>query len=220
MKLISNFKDYYDSVLNSTFMDDDKLLFKRETYKSDKLISDNNTFYASFPFVKYDEVELNIKLYSLIFCGYLVNYILIEEKIIKNQKINNKIFKNSEEYFQYLKTLKGYHPERLPSWKRSSSDSKKYIDEFFKTQIPNLEELCYKYKTYSILNLGKKQYIINPVLKNIHFEKIKDPYTAAQDVYNYINGVLSCVCTPEVKMDNKDILVSKGFDPITSFRKM
>lgn len=221
MKLITNFKDYYDGVLHSTFRDEDRTMYKRETFQNFEDKYGNKKYYYYYPSVTLDKFSLNIYFHSIVFCGSLYKYIIVEQKNNLDGKKSTKCFQNQYDYTEYLKTFKDFKTKRRTY--HTSWDSDYSIKKFFEMgKDLDITSLSYEYKSFAIyiINLSKKEYIVNPKLSEYNFEKIKEPYIAAQEVYNYISGVLSCVCTPETNFTDKDILTAKGFDPITSFRKM
>lgn len=59
---------------------------------------------------------------------------------------------------------------------------------------------------------------LNPKLKDFGFVKIKDVYTAYQEVYSYLSGVLGTKEKETVEVSERDKLLGKGFDPKWSFR--
>jgi hypothetical protein len=61
--------------------------------------------------------------------------------------------------------------------------------------------------------------ILNPILKDIDFMKVVDPYTAFQEIEMYISGFLGAPPKPMVSISDKDRLLAHGFDAKTSFRK-
>lgn len=60
----------------------------------------------------------------------------------------------------------------------------------------------------------------NPWLKAIGFQKVKDAFTAYQELDSYIFGVLGVDANPIVQTSDKDRLVAHGFDNRVSFRNM
>lgn len=60
----------------------------------------------------------------------------------------------------------------------------------------------------------------NPSLKAIGFQKVKDAFTAYQELDSYIFGVLGVDANPIVQTSDKDRLVAHGFDNRVSFRNM
>lgn len=60
----------------------------------------------------------------------------------------------------------------------------------------------------------------NPSLKALGFQKVKDAFTAYQELDSYIFGVLGVDANPIVQTSDKDRLVAHGFDNRVSFRNM
>jgi len=56
-------------------------------------------------------------------------------------------------------------------------------------------------------------------LKDWQFYKVKDAFTANQEIANYIGGVLPANANPMVELENLDKVRKAGFDVKTSFRK-
>lgn len=57
-----------------------------------------------------------------------------------------------------------------------------------------------------------------PVLQDLNFQKVKDPYTAFQEVQAYKFGVLGCNENEVVTISDKDRIAGKGFDTKYGFR--
>jgi len=68
-------------------------------------------------------------------------------------------------------------------------------------------------------DLNYHRLVLNPQLKPIKFMRIKDPYTAFQDIFMYISGVIGNTEKDTVGIDDKHMLKQKGFDK-WSFKTM
>lgn len=64
----------------------------------------------------------------------------------------------------------------------------------------------------------KRKLILNPCLKEFRFMRIKDPYTALQDVHMYLSGVLGGLDRDMAEVDEKDRITQRGFNK-WSFRR-
>lgn len=64
------------------------------------------------------------------------------------------------------------------------------------------------------------QLTINPQLKAFGFQKMKGPFEAYQEIDSFISGVLGTSGPQPIETSNINRLEAKGFDRITSFRKM
>lgn len=60
----------------------------------------------------------------------------------------------------------------------------------------------------------------NPWLKAIGFQKVKDAFTAYQEIDSYLSGVLGVDANPTVQISDTHRLEGHGFDKKTSFRNM
>lgn len=60
----------------------------------------------------------------------------------------------------------------------------------------------------------------NPGLKAIGFQKVKDAFTAYQEIDSYVFGVLGVDANPTVEISDTHRLEGHGFDKKTSFRNM
>lgn len=53
---------------------------------------------------------------------------------------------------------------------------------------------------------------VNPALKDYRFAKVKDPFTAFQDIMQYISGVLGVGSPAMIEISNEDMRDKKGFN--------
>ena len=61
--------------------------------------------------------------------------------------------------------------------------------------------------------------VTNAQLKDFQFAKMKDPFTAFQDIYMYISGVLGVDAKPMVQISDKDLAHKRGHGGKYSFKK-
>lgn len=61
--------------------------------------------------------------------------------------------------------------------------------------------------------------MLNPCLRTLQFEKVKDPWTAFQEIMQFISGVLGQPARETVDITDRDMARQKGFDD-WSFRRM
>ena len=108
-------------------------------------------------------------------------------------------------------------PERWTTWHESYGWNKTK-DEFFDKQTWSKYKNLFIDKKVPLFALTNEKIILNANLKDYRFAKIKDPFTAFQDIMMYISGVLG-VGEPEmVEISNNDMRDKKGFDD-WSFKK-
>jgi hypothetical protein len=77
-------------------------------------------------------------------------------------------------------------------------------------------------RQFKITNCGKilpEYFINNPILKNSKIPSIIVPSEINKNLENYFSGFYRDK-TIEIQMSNKEKIISKGFDPVTSFRNM
>jgi hypothetical protein len=60
----------------------------------------------------------------------------------------------------------------------------------------------------------------NVSLKDLGFQKVKDAFTAYQEIDSYLSGVLGVQVNPTVEISDTHRLEGHGFDKVTSFRNM
>jgi len=222
MFIVSKFHDYYDTAIGYGI--DKECVYKRNTEKVELLktgesfdnlekICNNKKYdYRNRKYYSYV-----IENYILGFCGKLYPFVKIiyendtyfiydnDEFIdFAENELNLKISKSSYKYY----------------WRRfDNMNNLNEIREFFDLNTwKYLERYFNKYKTP--IFLYRENYILelNPCLKDLKFMKIKDAFTAFQDIYMYKAGVLGNTEKNTVNIDDKDRIKQRGFDK-WSFRK-
>jgi hypothetical protein len=232
MKIISNFKDYYDSVGRYGF--DESIKYIRRTESIEVLTKDyfgpdtfhtrgwnnlgkHNKKFEAQSLHQCGIGDISGRSYILGFCGSLYKCISLETIDTFKKKLTG-IF---------------YDKSSLKDWVSLLRDSKykilgRDIVEIFNVPIEyesRIKEIFFKYKTpifiltQSIIDSGGSHTLtINPSLKNFKFFQIKDPYSAFQEIQQYISGVLGVNVNPMATISNDSMIVKKGFDLKTSFR--
>ena len=56
-------------------------------------------------------------------------------------------------------------------------------------------------------------------MQDFDFYKVKDSFSANQDLANYVGGVLPANVNPMIVLDDKHKILKAGFDLKSSFRK-
>jgi hypothetical protein len=129
-----------------------------------------------------------------------------------------KYFYSQEDYLNFKKLFKEL-PDRIGTISRDICRYESIYDFDWSFLLKYFSE--YKTPIFVI----KKNYtehrdeiIINCALYNFNFMKVKDTFSAFQDIQMYISGVLG-VGQPElIQIGNKEMIQKKGFDKF-SFRK-
>lgn len=214
MKILSKFHDYYDTackwgidttqhfIRNTTNIETEKRLGYGEIYTQ----------------------GISAHSGAIWFCGKLYPYICVEREVGTPTK---------DEYFFDIVSFKVYVENNLPKviWdtgRRYRSGLRSEAKEVFEGGVRKVEifltQLAGKYKCPYIHITGGVRYRspdeveLYPVLQDLNFQKVKDPYTAFQDVQAYKFGVLGCNENEVVTISDKDRIAGKGFDTKYGFR--
>lgn len=100
-----------------------------------------------------------------------------------------------------------------------NKDYKRQLKKFFEvTEQERLYEFLVEKKVISLL-LFKNDVIINPILSEYNFYKVKTAWEAYQEIDSYICGVLSFPQNAMVEIEDKYRIEQHGFDK-WSFRKL
>ncbi len=217
MRIISKFHDYYDSV-QSHGQDKNRLFERKQEY-----------FYIpydtlSIPFLKFINHfnDFNIigfagKIYIYHY-SYGHTYNAEARKCIKSNYQVHTQWQEIQELIENNDTLNKKY-QRLPILNDKSfneagfnavHNDKRLLKLFEKYNTP-VFQLHLKYDTWEL--------IINPCLKDIGFFKIKDTFTAFQEIDQYLGTVLVKEQQGHIPTGDDVVLAqSKGFDRY-SFRK-
>jgi len=234
MKVISKFHDYYDSCMK--FGIDKSLIYLRESKDivlSKKMIADYNniTNTQEVHGRNANNTVLNhfISFEIIGFCGKIYNLIrFIPSDIRERNGSSDLFFYDYNEFEKYIK--ENNHILRIDlkktAWrdgfldgckkKLSATVSKEISDIFHKEKVPvfvlkenrNIKERYYVNTTITL----------NPKLSDYGFYKVKDTFSAYQEISQYISGVLGVNKKDLIEVSNKDQIIKKGFDLKTSFR--
>lgn len=202
MRIISDFKDYYDSV--QMHGQDLSLIYKRESIKEP-------CKYSVLPFYMKWECPFEIDGYIIGFCGKL--YRALEIKTIlhsvkdfdsfveKNQKEIDKRFKKPYNFKRFSKYVNAFFEIKC-----NSDQEKRYLSHFEKAPI------------FVIKDNGKQSLIeYNPRLNKYDFARVKNPFDCFQELQQYLSNI--AVSIKEIpKIDDETMIEIKGFDKF-SFRK-
>jgi hypothetical protein len=213
MRIISDFKDYYDSVSHQYL--DKEVIYKRLCHSF--LLKDKWPHSRSI--ASSNGVSFSVDYILLGFCGSLFPAIGIRS--VTNPNMNAVLY----DYQSYENKVRS---EQLPvekSYKfffRSYDTSLSSIQRFFKEDFNRFQGLFAKHNTpcfMVVYGQDDPKIVVNPILKDLDFFKVKDPYTAHQEVYQFVTGNLNQPENSMVKISDKDKISKHGFDK-WSFRKM
>lgn len=216
MLILSKFHDYYDTAI--AFGVDKTIVYDRKQEELERhsvLRFDRSSRYSSHQILS----DKHVYTYQRHVIGFTGNIYPILEitKYTKrwsqaDREIETKFFYNNTELEQYFNdeemknTISWWSGfEDLPFGKVNtktffSQDTwSKYKDTFIKHKVP-------------VFLLSNEELVLNPTLKDYKFAKIKDPFTAFQDIMQYISGVLGVGEPNMVDISNNDMRDKKGFN--------
>lgn len=225
MRIISPFKDYYDSVSGQYL--DKEITYNRSHSVVD--IKDREDIPVVARFVeKMGDSYYNVNFSIVGFCGQLYPVVTI-----RNDKEKRSVgFYYLDDFKKYVKenniSIRDEQRYRNKWWRWSSYNlSIQEVELFFQNRekFEKLNRLFSKYNTpvFVVRTEGNAynglKISINPMLSNYSFVKVKDPYSAHQDLYTYVSGHLNQQSNEMVEISNEDKIHKHGFDK-HSFRKM
>lgn len=228
MKILSNFKDYYDIGLQHGV--DEDILYKRfeEKYEYSKLhLNFNKIFSISF-------TTYTWKFYIIGFCGdiyFNVDIVVKDIKPVFGTIINTQKFELHTKTFSEINTF--INEKCNFKFKQNhileSNWFRKHRTKTIEELTIELKDIFHKYNIPVFLISQEKDdeitynnYItltLNPQLRNYNFQKAVDPYQAFQQISQYVGGVLNQPSNPLTSIEDKYRIQAHGFDKY-SFRKL
>lgn len=213
MRVISKFSDYYDAVMKTGM--DREVVYVRETKNVELEKKYDLALYSSH------SSNHSVVLYYLGYCGQIFKIIELKVNWTVSTPESRYIFFSYQSFkdFMLAYNIGSQYDFRTSRWWPSSYQK---FDEY---NTAPLIELFHQHQTPLFLissknRDGKKQQVtIGPKLKDLEFQKVKDTYTAYQDIFQYVAGTLNKPEATMVKISDKDKIHKHGFDK-WSFRKM
>lgn len=233
MRILSKFKDYYDSAL--AFGEDATLIYKRvefiiplnkldidwlkELRKKEPNVSRHTEYNGLSRGHRFEDIS---ESFIIGFCGKL--YPCIHLKISASKEVYAYSY---DEVISFLKkyklhkTLEDFEEDDNWFW-----NSKKNLIDFFNLKADDFQKFFLESKTpvFKIdFNGGKREneprVILNPQLDEVSFVRVIDPFTAYQELSMYIGGVLGINEPETIEISDKMMRQKKGFNNI-SFKKV
>jgi hypothetical protein len=213
MRIISTFRDYYDSVLAYGF--DDSFVYMREHRFVDlrdlrfasvpRNINDINDIYD----VTGRNYIYDLSSYGGRFVVSFCNKTYIGRKMPDQSYISYK----PEEVDQFMVCEIKSRPKM--DWYTG------YVYEHFLKETKDIDygKLHYEYQT-PVLVVADGLLHINPKLEDLEFFRAVEPYTAFQEIEMYLSGILGKEAPNLVEISDKSKILKHGHDPKYSFRKM
>lgn len=217
MRIISSWKDYYD--IGMQFGLDSGVTWVRETEEAKALPGLSSDW-----FYEYRLGSKNYCVAYLALCGK-IHPIHGEEGGIYT-KPNPDLFSNSYEgaveRFEKFKNEKVRNPEN-PYEGYFLKKFKYEIEAFIAKPCHDLH-LLYDCPVllFSEKCIDRRRQITVtkcPVLRDLGFQRVKDPYTLFQEIETYISNNMCQKQNPMVVLSDKSKIIKHGFDYKTSFRK-
>ncbi len=228
MRIISPFKDYYDSVNNITSDKDALFIRKEEEVDLYKILPTDliNALYFKETGRK-NGLSIDICSQFVLFCGKLYGGLNIEFGKL-NSNLRPITYNNIWSLEEFDKICVQYPELELHKSYRYDWKNRKYSylrdilsiqqdTRFFTWSIENKISILYFEGHLHSLPTFPKTGIKNYQLSKIEFQKVLDPYVAYQELDMWIGGTLSQNKEPEAISDNVKIQ-QHGFDK-NSFRK-
>jgi hypothetical protein len=239
MRIISQFKDYYDSA--ASYGQDMETIFNRVrsvvSYDPNALNkfdhkTKRKTIYKHTRDINKNGYTYDCSKLVLGFCGKIIPFVKVSKREAGNymDAATEDVFYSHDEFIAYLKKedlKENSFEERF--WYSKDGDfwgknDWSYLVDLFrlhKTPIflyGNVDDLLTHDEKHDL----KKYFnlIINPKLKEIKYQAEMDAATTFQEVFMYIAGVLGSVEKEMINISDKDKIKQHGFDPKYGFRKM
>lgn len=223
MRIISKTKDYYDGVMGMGIDYECPYIREKQEIVIDKTephiyinawkrgMEVNGHIYdiENCKIREWQKQPFEERGYFLIgFCGKIYPCVRIED-INKNVKyLYNKVTENKDVEFRR------YHMgTEVNFFDKDWSAFEKYFIEY-KTPVFTVRP-----EKFNMEYLRTKVLILNDELKQYDFMKIKDPYTAFQEIYMYISGILGVNQRPMIQLSDEQIKAKHGFNHKYSFKK-
>lgn len=214
MRIISKKRDYYDSVMKTGM--DREVVYVRETKDVDL-----DRKYGLEDFYSPLSSHYSVCLNYLGYCGQI--YRVYEAYIgsVSSGSYSRHTFYDFQEFSNFM-LRNGLASEWDFSTRRWWPG---IYQRFNELDTKPLLELFHQYQTPLFLissdkRDGKKYKLtLGPNLKKLEFQRIKDTYTAYQDIFQYVAGTLNRREENMIKISDKDKIHKHGFDK-WSFRKL
>ena len=241
MKIVSKSRDYYDSVVGYgidktlTYIRTKEVLSLEHVDSRSELESFRRYIQDQIQYpIELDVIGFCGKFYVLVnfFIKSLHNddhRILLERTSSRNLKNFweklKKIHKN-EKYFQSsrfrdrdlyrkFKTSKTRHKSEIDKFNNYEKiiETYNYVSPYNCKSFDIFHELsCPVFVTTFYPENQKKTITKNPILKDLGFSKVLDPFTTFQELSLFIGGVLSQTQYPPIELSDQDKIAKKGFD--------
>lgn len=231
MKIISRFRDYYDGI-SAQYLDTEILYFRKTQWP--KFTPNELKYFRTFHLnqwdLKLDWMNYDIEEKLIGFCGMIYKVVVIATKDLKKEVLH--AFYSFDEVAKFYLSnhldpdpfdLRGRKYKRFFLVESNPKRQLREIKHFFEVNIDysRINGFFEKYQVpVFVLHSTKYPELeieTNPVLRHLQFQRIKDPFTAHQEIYQFVSSKLHQPENPMVQISDKDKLHKHGFDKF-SFR--
>lgn len=246
MKIISNYKDYYDAAQAYGIQQD--LIYKRfqeevEISRNPKwmniskngylipverILLDVNSYYDAHGYYGTHHNYIEVDYTILGFCGNIYEGITLQ-KYENNNLISQDTFYELEGIEKYILNIQKKHKKSLAfeGWsEQPSGNSINEINfqEFFKYNLCNQKNIDIFQEIQAPIFTAKYEenkvkIIKNPNLKNLGFYRVMDTYLCFQEISQFLGGVLVMQENIDSNLSDLDKVKQHGFDEKYGFRK-
>jgi hypothetical protein len=229
MLIVSDFHDFYDSC--SATGVDKTVVFQRK--KKIEAIDLND---LKLPYTESCRSKIRgqfffytIRKMVVGFCGGLYPLVCVEKLDERKELFEKVVFYKPEDLYSYLDSEKIQIDGRFSYFSDFEIKNREKMNKFFlKTTWKKLEFL-FRQKNLATFLIGRGisknnsdhevTLLSNPRLFELNFMKVKDPFSAYQEIYMFISGFLGVPEKKQLKISDKDMAASKGHDSPYSFKK-
>lgn len=193
MRIISNFRDYYDGV--TAYGHDASVIYERKTVRRDDVVE-----LQQIPDIMPAEYPVQHWLLPgvLGFCGKLLPLVCTlpyRVERLSQELPDDQLLPGGEPHWNADELSPPEKRDRHRSWRKTrwALGWGLTLEQFFATDFSSLSSvfaqhrvptwLCYRRRSVATL-------VLNPELRALGFAKIKPPFECFQDIENYISGVL------------------------------
>lgn len=220
MRIISKFQDYYD--ISMAYGQDENLVWVRNTEEIPMNHLDlriKKSWFSNYHLNTRNKL-CDVDVTFLAFCGKLYPIHTGKTRVSRYSSVvdvtlhTNSVDEMKEAFTRFTgEDLKYADKDQFPFWM-----SKVEIVAFHDWLKKPCHDLHTKFDC-PVLLLTEKKVIKCPKLLDFKFQRVKDSFTAYQEISMYISGVMGQQQNPTVTISDKSKILKHGFDPKYGFRK-
>jgi hypothetical protein len=226
MLIRSKFHDYYDTVASSG-VDHETLYIRTTSIVRIPRVEELPYDYEFESRVKRLRVTLNLRtkvIFTLVgFCGKVYPCAKVEIKRREEPSVLLEThFCYSFEDLTQLCDLLNHEIlfESIHRWSRHA-DQSKFFEADYSKWLPAFH--AHRAPAFLIHETSEDhkrvwQFVVNPNLGLLRFQSVKDPYSAFQEIYSFISGVLGTTENRMMTISDKEMAKKRGHDHKYSFK--